>query len=132
MYGMNMMKRMAALAVALMVSVVSYAADYTFKRDINYKSGDEYVVERCRLDVATPVGAHDAPVIVWFHGGGLTGGNKDIPRELLDGNVVVVGVGDRLSPRAAVTDIIDDAAAAVASAISSLTFFTAVRTPLPM
>ena len=119
---MNVKKIVAVFAAVLSVAA-AHAADYTFKRDINYKSGDEYVAERCRLDVAAPVGAHDAPVIVWFHGGGLTGGNKDIPRELLDGNVVVVGVGYRLSPRAAVTDIVDDAAAAVAWVFGNISMY---------
>ena len=107
-------KRILTVLAAVSCMAAAHAADYTFTRNISYRSGDEYVAERCLLDVAAPEGAHDAPVIVWFHGGGLTGGNKDIPRELLDGSVVVVGVGYRLSPRAAVTDIIDDAAAAVA------------------
>ena len=107
-------KRILTVLAAVSCMAAAHAADYTFTRNISYRSGDEYVAERCLLDVAAPEGAHDAPVIVWFHGGGLTGGNKDIPRELLDGSVVVVGVGYRLSPLAAVTDIIDDAAAAVA------------------
>ena len=68
----------------------------------------------CRVDIASPEGAKDAPVIVWFHGGGLTGGRRDIPQAILKDGCVVVGVGYRLSPKVRVTDIVDDAAAAVA------------------
>ena len=68
----------------------------------------------CRVDIATPEGAKDAPVIVWFHGGGLTGGSKDIPQAIMRDGCVVVGVGYRFSPNVKVTQIVDDAACAVA------------------
>ena len=99
---MNVKKIVAVLAAVLSVAAV-HAAEYTFKRDINYKSGDEYVAERCRLDVAAPVGAHDAPVIVWFHGGGLTGGRREIPKALCEKGFAVVGVDYRLVPRVKVS-----------------------------
>lgn len=66
------------------------------------------------MDIAHPEGKENCPVIVWFHGGGLTGGWRDIPRELLRDGAVVVGVGYRFSPHVAVDQIIDDAACAIA------------------
>ena len=109
------MKRYFILAVALLCAAAVAAADYKVDRDLVYRSDDdEYVRRMCRLDVSSPEGATDAPVIVWFHGGGLTGGGKDTPRELLANGAVVVGVGYRLSPHVAVDTIIDDAACAVA------------------
>lgn len=30
----------------------------------------------CRLDVKAPVGVTGFPTVVWFHGGGLTGGRR--------------------------------------------------------
>lgn len=108
------MKRILLLAVALVASVALYAQEYKFSREINYRTDDEYATEMCRVDIAAPEGAKDAPVIVWFHGGGLTGGKKQIPQAILKDGCVVVGVGYRFSPNVKVTQIVDDAACAVA------------------
>ena len=108
------MKRFFTLALLLLCAVVASAADYKFEREIIYRSVDEYSAQMCRLDVASIEGAQDLPVVVWFHGGGLTGGKKEIPQQLLDGRCVVVGVGYRFSPKVSVSQIIDDAACAVA------------------
>ena len=108
------MKRILLLVVALVASVALYAQEYKFSREINYRTDDEYATKMCRVDIAAPEGAKDAPVIVWFHGGGLTGGRKEIPQATLRDGCVVVGVGYRFSPNVKVTDIVDDAAAAVA------------------
>lgn len=109
-----MMKRFFTLALLLLCAVVASAADYKFERELSYRDVDEYSAKMCRLDVATIEGAKDMPVVVWFHGGGLTGGKKEIPQQLLDGRCVVVGVGYRFSPKVSVSQIIDDAACAVA------------------
>jgi len=82
--------------------------------NIPYKSGDAYTGERCLLDIRTPEKAGTFPVVVWFHGGGLTGGNKYFPAPLLEGEMVLVAPNYRLSPEVKVTGCIDDAAAAVA------------------
>ena len=52
--------------------------------------------------------------IVWFHGGSLTVGDKEIPKALMGKGYAVVGVGYRLSPKATAPAYIEDAAAAVA------------------
>lgn len=74
---------------------------------------DNYKTERCRLDLYYPRDAKDIPVVVWFHGGGLTSGNREIPEALKGKGIAVIGVGYRLSPRVSVPAIIEDAAAAV-------------------
>ena len=51
---------------------------------------------------------------MWFHGGGLTGGEKYIPEQLLKKGIAVVAVNYRLSPRAKSPAAVQDAAAAVA------------------
>lgn len=51
---------------------------------------------------------------MWFHGGGIEGGNKHIDAELRDAGLMVVAVNYRLLPKAHIDDILDDAAAAVA------------------
>lgn len=91
---------------------------YRFERSIPYRNDPQTApatVEACRVDIARPTDNDRLhPVIVWFHGGGLTGGRREIPQTLLQSGCVVVGVGYRLAPATTVSEIIDDAAAAVA------------------
>jgi len=91
---------------------------YETKNDISYyptsTKGDAYREQRCKLDVYYPKNKTNSSTIVWFHGGGLTGGNKEMPRELLEKGFIVIAVGYRLSPKALVKDIIEDATASVA------------------
>lgn len=106
------------LSLCLSASLLPLAAqtEYATERDIPYRTAADgtYAAERCKLDFYYPAGAKDFPTVVWFHGGGLEGGGKEIPRELQDSGLGVVGVSYRLLPRATVDEIIDDAAAAVA------------------
>ena len=76
--------------------------------------GDDYLRERCQLDVYVPDGAKDVATVVWFHGGGLTEGVRCVPAELKDQGLAVVAVGYRLSPRVKAPAYIEDAAVAVA------------------
>ena len=57
---------------------------------------------------------YNFPTIVWFHGGGLTGGEKEIPFALKEKGFAVIGVNYRLSPKVNAPAYIEDAAAAVA------------------
>ena len=75
---------------------------------------DSYVKEQCVLDIYKPIGKTNAPIIVWFHGGGLTGGTKNIPKELLDYGYLIVSVEYRLSPKVRAPAYIEDAAAGTA------------------
>lgn len=69
---------------------------------------------RCVLDIHYNPDTAGLPVVVWFHGGGLTGGDRFVPQELKNSGYVVVAPGYRLLPEATVAECIDDAAAAVA------------------
>ena len=96
-------------------------SDITKLPNIAYKSGDAlsaYEKERCKLDVYLPATGKDFATLVWFHGGGLTGGNKDsvdkMARSLAGAGLAVVVPNYRLSPRAKYPAYIEDAAAAVA------------------
>jgi len=81
---------------------------------------DTYIKSQCRLDIYYPKNVKDFATIVWFHGGGITGGGKEIPRELMDKGVAVIGVGYRLSPKVKAPAYIEDAAAAVAWAFKHI------------
>lgn len=110
-----MKKLILAAICCIMASMATYATEYNEVRDIPYSQNtDNYSAERCKLDVYYPTDLKDVPVVVWFHGGGLTGGSKHIPSELRDCGYAVVAVNYRLLPKAKLEEVIDDAAAAVA------------------
>ena len=102
----------------LLFGLRTSAADKTHYKtveNIAYKtSTDQYVAELCRLDVYYNDTARTAPVVVWFHGGGLTGGSKYVPDELKEKGLTVVAVNYRLLPRVKIDECLDDCAAAVA------------------
>lgn len=81
---------------------------------------DTYMKSQCRLDIYYPKNVKDFATIVWFHGGGITGGSKEIPRELMERGVAIIGVGYRLSPKVKAPAYIEDAAAAVAWAFNHI------------
>ena len=77
--------------------------------------------ERCVMDLYYPENSSESlPVIVWFHGGGLTGGEKFIPEELKTGEYVIVAPNYRLLQNVSIDDCIDDAANAVSWVIDSI------------
>lgn len=118
--------KLLSLLVFLSVSVAAAAQDttsYQEQKDILYREGpvNEYMNERCRLDIYYPVVHKNVPVIIWFHGGGLTGGSKSIPEELKKQHVIVIAANYRLSPKATCPAYIEDAAATVAWAFQHVT-----------
>lgn len=83
-------------------------------RTVDEQNADEYIAERCKLDLYYPENATDFTTVVWFHGGGITSGNKFVPEKLKEQNIAVVAVNYRLSPKVKCPVYIEDAAAAVA------------------
>lgn len=120
--------RTACLAVccswALAVAIAPSRADtpkveYQLEENVSYLSADEaakseYAAEQCRLDFYHPVGVKNFPTVVYYHGGGLTGGKRGIPAALKNRGWGVVGVSYRLSPKVQHPTYIEDAAAALA------------------
>ena len=103
------------LILALLLCTTIARAQYNQVNDIPYRDAAEgYAQERCKLDVYYPTNETDAPVVVWFHGGGIEGGEKHIDPQLKNCGLVVVAANYRLLPKAPIDDILDDAAAAVA------------------
>ena len=112
---MNRITKILASLVLGMAAVTVAAQTHNQVNDISYtQKTDAYSLERLKLDVYHPDGVTDCPVIVWFHGGGLEGGNKEIPEKLRNKGLVVVGANYRLLPRVTVDETLDDAAEAVA------------------
>lgn len=103
----------------LFVSSQPKTGPITYKTELNisYRSGtnlDDYQKERCKLDVYYPENTDSFTTVVWFHGGGLTAGEKSIPERLKNRKLAVVAVNYRLSPKVNSPAFIDDAAASVA------------------
>jgi len=101
------------------VLLIAQEFNYRDKKDIPYheilndKTSD-YQKKMCLIDIHYPETVDKVPVIIWFHGGGLTDGQKEIPRALTEKGYCVVGVGYRLSPKVKAKTSIDDAAGAIA------------------
>ena len=126
------MKRFFALFAALTLLCTGISAQTAACRTetgIAYRdaAGDGYVDSLCRLDICWPADKKGFPTVVWFHGGGLTGGRREIPKALCGKGFAVVGVDYRLAPRVKVADCVADAAAAAASSTQSATFTAGER-----
>lgn len=101
------------------IAVNTQAQEYITKKDIPYYADtsdvkDAYMESQCRLDLYYPSNKKDFATIVWFHGGGITAGSKELPEQLKKQGFAVIGVGYRLSPKVKAPAYIEDAAAALA------------------
>lgn len=110
------------LVSAVLLILMTGTAAAAEKKDVFYYDSDfpqsgntAYLKERCRLDLKTPDGVRNFPTLVWFHGGGITGGGKYYPGIINTEKIAVAAVNYRLSgKRAECPDYLYDAAAAVA------------------
>lgn len=83
---------------------------------------DEYAAAQCKLDLYLPAKppAGGCPLIVWFHGGGLTGGSKSsvgdvaLAKRFVEKGIAVAQVEYRFSPKVKYPTYLQDAAKAVA------------------
>lgn len=110
------MKKIVSLVFLLLFGTYYVFAQYQQVNDIPYYplTADDYSAERCKVDVYYPTDVKDAPVVVWYHGGGIEAGKKEIPEQLKNSGMVVIGVNYRLLFRANIDQILDDTAASVA------------------
>jgi acetyl esterase/lipase len=83
-------------------------------RDATIEKLDDLAKKECQLDLYYPVSKKGFATVVWFHGGGLSGGNKEIPEILKKQGFAVVGVEYRKNPEVKCPVYIEDAAAALA------------------
>ncbi len=91
--------------------------NYNLVKDIWYPATGnptDYQKERCHLDIYYPTGSDGYTTMVWFHGGGITAGEKHIHERLMNRGIAVVAANYRLHPGAKNPEYIEDAAAAVA------------------
>jgi acetyl esterase/lipase len=125
------MRALASCCLLLLAPFVRSEEPTTLK-DIAYRTGDDltaYEKERCRLDLTVPA-KPDKPfaTYVWFYGGGLKNGGKDLASEhcaeiaasFAREGIAVVVPDYRLSPRAHYPEYVDDAAAAFAWTVRNI------------
>lgn len=117
---MNNLKRKIFIVILLSIGLLVSAqqTEYVTRLDVPYysdsiTSANQYMKDRCKLDIYYPKNQKGFATIIWFHGGGLTAGSKEIPEALKEKGYCVVGVNYRLSPKVTAPAYIEDAAAAV-------------------
>jgi acetyl esterase/lipase len=103
-------------------------ADYETRENIPYYGesvtrSNAYIAELCVLDIYYPAKVEGFPTLVWFHGGGLKGGKKEIPERLKGQGLAIVAVNYRLSPKVKAPKYIEDAAASVAWVFKNIESF---------
>jgi len=115
------MKKTITYFFALILPLWISAQSFEYKRsnaisylDSTVENVSEYQKKMSLLDVYYPNTTEKVPVIVWFHGGGLTGGAREIPEALKNKGYIIVGVGYQLAPNVKAEVCITDAAAAIA------------------
>ena len=99
------------------IQATAQSVAYKTEKSLLYRSSDtltDYARAQCRLDLYYPTDSADFATVVWFHGGGLTGGERYVPEALQEQGLAVAAVSYRLAPRVSSPAYIDDAAAAVA------------------
>lgn len=103
--------------------VVYLTSSNIYYRDSLDIQNDNYKKEKCMLDVYYPLNKKDLTTIVFFHGGGLTSGDKYIPNAFKNKNVIVVSANYRLSPNVYHPAYIEDAGAVVSWAFNNISKF---------
>ncbi len=115
------MKQFGLIILSCLLTNIIFGqdTDYATKSNIHYYSesvtkSDTYLSEKCVLDIYYPTQIKKFPTVIWFHGGGLSGGDKYIPERLTNQGFSIVSVNYRLYPKVEKPKYIEDAAAAVA------------------
>jgi arylformamidase len=110
--GTRTVKHVSLLLVAFGLATGAQAQDV--KRNIPYSTEAH---ERQVLDVYSPPGAKDLPVVFWIHGGGWQAGDKSSvqikPRAFTDKGFVFVSTNYRLLPNVDMGTIVRDIARSI-------------------
>ena len=109
------MKKILAFTLIFTTAII-FAQDL---QDVVYtQRTDEYAQKMCRLDVYNINKSTELkPIFVWFHGGGITSGDKkSMPTDIANKKrgYILVSANYRLSPKIKAWEAIDDCAQALA------------------
>ncbi|MBI5692996.1 MAG: alpha/beta hydrolase [Verrucomicrobia bacterium] len=108
---------LAGVALAALFVAPALAADapYLLKSNLPYASP---ALERQVLDIYTPPGAKNLPVVFWIHGGGWQAGDKTSvqqkPQAFVERGFVFVSTNYRLLPQVEMGEIFRDVAQSLA------------------
>ena len=113
------MKRLLLVLTVLLLFCPALRAqgnDYRTERAIAYRDAADPASadSLCRLDLYYPTDRPGFATVIWFHGGGLTAGRREIPAALCNQGFAIAGVDYRLVPHVKVSQCVEDAAAAAA------------------
>ena len=114
-----MLRKLLSLILILVFAFSFAQTEYKTENNIPYypdniSQKDAYISSQCKLNFYYPTNVKNFSTVIWFHGGGLTGGSNELPKELLNENIAVVSVEYRLAPKVKAPVYIEDAAAATA------------------
>ena len=114
-----MLRKHLSLILILVFAFSLAQTEYKTENNISYypeniSKKDAYISSQCKLNFYYPTNVKNFSTVIWFHGGGLTGGSNELPKELLNENIAVVSVEYRLAPKVKAPAYIEDAAAATA------------------
>ena len=116
--------RMVLVVFALILGTTPASSQLVTARDVDYRSEVDFADGKDRLDIYMPAEAEAAPVIVFFHGGGLRGGDKEsgssLAERFVPSGVGIVSANYRLSPDVMHPAHIEDAAAAFAWVVKNV------------
>lgn len=102
---------LSACSATDFLNAVADTSSVEINRDIPYAEG-----ARRKLDVYAPRGAHDAPLAIFYYGGGWESGNKEsyafVAAALAAEGIVTVVPDYRVYPEVRFPDFLDDAALA--------------------
>ena len=111
------MKKLIILLIFIPLFSLSQTLYKTEKRtDIDYKDNVFYLDKKDLLDIYIPKGKKNYPVVIYFHGGALIAGSKemgkDVGEKLAKNGIGFVSANYRLSPTVKYPGHINDAQAA--------------------
>ena len=98
---------------------VALATNMAYYSEAALRQADDYQKAQCRLDLRYPTQRTGFATVVWFHGGGLTGGQRHFI-DLKTPDIAVAAVSYRLSPQGKLPSFLEDAAAATAWVLKNI------------
>ena len=118
------MKKIAFIPFLLFLAIAAYPQGEKKLVELNVpyyssaiRDSDSYIRDKCLMDIYLPENVKNFPTVVWFHGGGLTGGDKNhsaLPRNIVSSGIGLISVNYRLYPKVKCPVYLEDATAAVA------------------
>jgi acetyl esterase/lipase len=112
------------MTAGLLLTATPLLGQGVVTRGVDYMSEVDYEGGKDLLDIYMPDGAEDVPVVVFFHGGALRGGDRNhgylVATRLVPLGIGVVSASYRLTPSVMHPAHVQDAAAATAWTIENI------------